>query len=374
MSRSSSATRQALRASVVAATLAFAGCTGLVADRIVEAPNQRGAAVDQATVESFRSALGGEQETLNTPYGTLALLHVPRRAFEITLRTSLGEQAADGGYEGRIGWGFEGDSERERAPEPLGTVVVLHGFEMSKEVMGAFAALMADAGFEVVLVDLPGHGESDSGYVTYGIREAVAVNALRRELEQRSAPKPLIGFGVSLGGSVALRAAATEPGWDAVIALQPFEDPAALIPKFRAMAPAWLRFLVSRRRLEKAVAVAEQRAGFEFDDARLAPLLRGYLVPTLIEHGRKDSLVPVSQSETIAAAAPGIVELVIDEDGDHILMPLMLWRRCPNVMGWLSDQFDLARPEAACERIVYDDPHGMWDAYRERRANALDDD
>ncbi len=374
MWRSTSATRQTLCASVAAATLAFAGCTGLVANRIIEAPNQRGAAVDGETVESIRSALSGKKETLNTSDGTLALLHVPRRPFEITLRTSLGEQAADGGYEGRIGWGFEEDSERERAPEPLGTVVVLHGFEMSKEVMGAFAALMADAGFEVVLVDLPGHGESDSGNVTYGIREAAAVNALRRELELRSAPRPFIGFGVSLGGSVALRAAATEPGWDAIVALQPFEDPAALIPNFRAMAPGWLQLLVSGRRLENAVAVAEQRAGFDFEDARLAPLLGGYAVPTLIEHGRMDSLVPVSESEKIAAAAPGSIDLMIDADGDHFVMPLMLWRRCPNVLGWLGDQFGLPRPEAACERIIYDDPDGLWDAYRERRAEASNDD
>lgn len=374
MWRSTSATGQTLRASVAVAALAMAGCTGLVADRIVEAPNRRGAAVDSETVDAFREGLKGRQETLVTPDGTLALLHVPRRAFEVTLRTSLGEQLADGGFEGQFAWSYEASNEREPAPEPLGTVVVLHGFEMSKEVMGAFAALMADAGFDVVLVDLPGHGESDGDYLTYGIREAAAINALRRELELRSVPRPLIGFGVSLGGSVALRAAATELGWDAIVALQPFEDPAALIPNFRAMAPAWLRFLVSGRRLDKAVSIAEQRAGFDFDDARLAPLLAGYTVPTLIVHGREDSLVPVSQSEKLAAAAPGTVELVIDEDGDHFLTPLMLWRRCPNVMGWLGDQFNLPRPDAACERILYDDPHGMWDAYREGQAKPLDDE
>ena len=76
----------------------------------------------------------------------------------------------------------------------------------------------------------------------------------------------------------------------------------------------------------------------------------------------------------MAAAAPGSIDLMIDADGDHFGMPLMLWGRCPNVRGWLGDQFGLPRPEAACERIIYDDPDGLWDAYRERRAEASNDD
>ena len=373
MWRSTSATQQVLRASVVAATLAFAGCTGLVADRIVEAPNQRGVYADGATTALFRQGLNGRHEVLKTPVADIALVHVPRHSFEIRFVTrQVGETTPEGMRQADFFWTYEPlPSEAPRA-DSQGTVVVLHGYAMGKEVMGSFAALLADAGFDVVLVDLPGHGESSGEFVTWGIREAEAINALREALEARSASRPLIGFGISLGGSVALRAAATEPGWDAVVALQPFEDPAAVIPNFRAMAPAWLRFLVSGRRLEKAVAVAAQRAEFRFDDARLAPLLGGYTVPTLIEHGRGDSLVSVSESERIAAAAPGIIDLMVDEDADHFLLPLMLWRRCPNVLGWLGDQFDLARPEAACDRIVYDDPENLWHRYRQTGGQATD--
>ncbi|MEO0345971.1 MAG: alpha/beta fold hydrolase [Pseudomonadota bacterium] len=375
MWHSTSATQHVLCASVIAATLALAGCTGLVADRIVEAPNQRGAYVDGATATLIRQTLNGRREVLRTPVADMVLLHVPRHPFEITLTTRQLEVATPEGIrEADIYWSYEPVASETSQAESQGTVVVLHGYAMGKEVMGSFAALLADAGFDVVLVDLPGHGESSGELMTWGIREAEAITALREALEARSAPRPLIGFGVSLGGSVALRAAATEPGWDAVVALQPFEDPAAVIPNFRAMAPTWLRFLVSGRRLEKAVAVAGQRAGFDFEDAQLAPLLGDYTVPTLIEHGRMDSLVPVSESEKIAAAAPGIIDLIIDEDADHFLLPLMLWRRCPNVMAWLGQQFDLPRPEAACERIIYNDPDGLWDAYRERRGEASNDD
>lgn len=45
----------------------------------------------------------------------------------------------------------------------LGTVLVLHGLDANKEFMKSAAMAMADGGFDVYAVDLPGHGDSPAG-------------------------------------------------------------------------------------------------------------------------------------------------------------------------------------------------------------------
>lgn len=341
----------------LAATL-LTGCAGPVADWIVEAPNQRGIAMDAETVDDMRGQLQGKSSELATPAGMLRYLRAPPRPYDVTMRTWVVGETRGGGLETVTTWIFRPADERQPVAEPRGTVVLLHGFMLVKEIMGAFAAVLADAGFDTVLVDLPGHGESGGDFVTWGVREAPAVNALRRQLETEGAARPLIAFGVSLGGSVAIRAAAEEPGWDAVIALQPFEDPARVIPNYRSMAPAWLRFYASERRIEKAMNIAEMRGGFAFANARLAPLLADYTVPTLIEHGRLDALVPVAESEALAAAAPEAIDLIVS-DANHFTLPLFLWERCPTIFSWLDERFSVARPQAVCDRITYQDPDGL---------------
>ena len=50
------------------------------------------------------------------------------------------------------------------AVEPHRRVLVVHGLDSNKEFMQIFCAALADAGFEVYAIDLPGHGDSTSGF------------------------------------------------------------------------------------------------------------------------------------------------------------------------------------------------------------------
>jgi alpha-beta hydrolase superfamily lysophospholipase len=46
------------------------------------------------------------------------------------------------------------------AGEPYGRALVVHGLDSNKEFMETLSAALADAGFDVYAIDLPGHGDS----------------------------------------------------------------------------------------------------------------------------------------------------------------------------------------------------------------------
>ena len=51
---------------------------------------------------------------------------------------------------------------------PRGRVLVVHGLDVSKEIMQSTSAALADGGFEVYNIDLPGHGDSPVGFQVAG--------------------------------------------------------------------------------------------------------------------------------------------------------------------------------------------------------------
>lgn len=56
---------------------------------------------------------------------------------------------------------------------PLGRILVVHGLSASKDFMNIAAYGLADAGFEVFSIDLPGHGASRAGFEIFRARAAV---------------------------------------------------------------------------------------------------------------------------------------------------------------------------------------------------------
>lgn len=340
--------------------LALSGCAGPIADRIIAAPGA-GIAGDALgpLVAAAPQTLAGETRTVALDGDELVYIAVPTRPFRIQLRASNVHRpdGPDDLMSAEFGWFV---SREGAAPEraAVGTVVVVPGHGAIKEMLLPIAGLFADAGFDVALVDLPGHGESGGDLVTFGIREAPALNAVRRDIENRGASRPIVGYGISLGASSLIRAAAIEAGWDGVIAHSPFDAPAEVIPNFRALAPGWLRWYATPTRLKRALELAESRGGFRFDDARVSPLLDDYAVPTLIEHGNRDRLVPPEQSVRIAAAAPDSIRRVLD-DGDHLDFAFRLWDRCPVMFDWLETTFSVKNLHRACERIEYEMPEDI---------------
>lgn len=103
-----------------------------------------------------------------------------------------------------------------------GTLILLHGWQNNHLQLLPFALELGNQGWNSVLVDLRGHGQSGGEHVTFGVRESEDVVAVIDWVRaQTGFVEPMVIMGTSLGGSVGLMAAAQRPV-DAVVAVAPF--------------------------------------------------------------------------------------------------------------------------------------------------------
>jgi uncharacterized protein len=97
-----------------------------------------------------------------------------------------------------------------------GAVLLLHGVRGDRAQMLGRARLLRAAGYSVLLVDLPAHGESGGARIGFGAREGAGVRAALRFLRDALPGEPIGVIGVSLGAA-ALVLSRPSPAPDAVV-------------------------------------------------------------------------------------------------------------------------------------------------------------
>ena len=186
------------------------------------------------------------------------------------------------------------------AGEPVAGVVILHGAGSAKESHFDFGRLCQEWGIAALAYDARGHGRSEGRFGASAVDDVLAMLALLRAHSQRLALR-----GSSLGGCLAIHAAAADPGVAAVAAICPAPEDLLL----RGLRSGELH-------------------GFEVDRVALEPFLAGLdameavgrLGPgtaLLLLHARGDEQVPYTASEELYAAAHEPKRLILFPGGHH---------------------------------------------------------
>jgi pimeloyl-ACP methyl ester carboxylesterase len=195
-------------------------------------------------------------------------------------------------------WGMRDDAE---------SVLLVHGWGASAVTMEKLARPLADAGRQVVAIDLPAHGLNPPG-TTHLIELALAIESVLWRLR----PSAVVAH--SLGASATALALERSPKVPRVVLLAPGEDVAYFAHAFAA-----------RAGLSQAVALGilsriEQRVGV----APAALSLRHHPPPAatevLVVHDPADSEVPWSHAEELMKAWPR-AQLLASPGVGHHLMP-----------------------------------------------------
>jgi uncharacterized protein len=231
-------------------------------------------------------------------WGADALLHPPRHA--PAARPAGAEDIVfDAGIKLR-GWRFKTDKPRR------GTIVYLHGLSDNRASSTPIARHYTPLGFDVVAYDGRSHGESGGDACTYGFYEK---RDLSRVLDALGGG-PVVVFGASLGAGIALQAAADEPRIAALIGIAPISD-------LRTAAIERAPFFASRKSIEEAFRLAEERGKFRIDDVSPAAAAARVRIPVVLVHGADDQETPPSHSQKVHAALAGAKQLILVPGAGH---------------------------------------------------------
>jgi pimeloyl-ACP methyl ester carboxylesterase len=172
-------------------------------------------------------------------------------------------------------------------------VLLVHGWGGHGGQMTALIEPLVSAGFQVVIVDLPGHGHSQ--------RQLASIQSFATAIEQVADALGGLDAVVahSLGSAALTVAMSRGLRLRRAVLIAPFAELGAISGPFREAlglsGPAWGRFL--RR--------AERRLGQPFHSFEPLPLVAGLRTPALVIHGDRDRQFDFAQGETLQRAWPG---------------------------------------------------------------------
>lgn len=179
-----------------------------------------------------------------------------------------------------------------------GSVLLLHGVRADRRAMLGRARLLADHGYAVLLIDLPGHGESVGGPITLGWREADAVSAALNWLHAQR-PDDRVGvIGASMGGAAVLLRQPTA-GFDAVVLEAVYPDARSALDNRLRMRlgelGTWLAPLLSVQ--------FQPRTGVSLDALRPVDHIADLHAPVLVIGGQANQHTTVEQTRQLHARA-----------------------------------------------------------------------
>lgn len=191
-------------------------------------------------------------------------------------------------------------------PERSRAVLLLHGFGGHRLQLDALALPLLAAGYDVLMLDLRAHGESEGDRVTFGRLESEDSARAADFLESRGDTR-LYMVGASYGGAVALASAARDPRWRALAV-------GATFAYYRSTALGYgkaflgLSDFAAKALLTLPAEVAVRSCGREAraDLEMIEPIssVRRVRAPLLVIHGERDPGIGCWQARDLVRACP----------------------------------------------------------------------
>ncbi|MDV2581309.1 alpha/beta hydrolase [Alkalibacillus haloalkaliphilus] len=204
---------------------------------------------------------------------------------------------------------IEGDSDEAKA------VILAHGFRNTSDNMGKLAKFYYDKGFDILIPDARGHGESEGDYIGYGWHDRHDYVDWIDVLIEGYRAEDIILHGNSMGAATVLMTSGEElpeqvKGIIADSGYSSVKDELAHQLNHIYGLPAFPL-------LEVTSVVTNIRAGYTLGEASAIDQLKQNELPLFIIHGDDDDLVPTEMAYEIAEATAGNYEMWIVPGAGH---------------------------------------------------------
>jgi dipeptidyl aminopeptidase/acylaminoacyl peptidase len=181
-------------------------------------------------------------------------------------------------------------------------IVVVHGSEGNRahpaERMLGIAKDLVSHGYNVLMFDMRGHGESEGEHISAGYYEKNDLLGAIDYVRQRGIESKIGVLGFSMGAATSLMATAESEEIDAVVADCAYADIVSIIESEFSARSSLPKFFIP-------IILFIARNMYDVDFAAIKPeeAVSEIAVPVFIIHGKQDDMVPVQHAYRLKAAS-----------------------------------------------------------------------
>ncbi|GIN70597.1 alpha/beta hydrolase [Bacillus sp. J14TS2] len=193
--------------------------------------------------------------------------------------------------------------------------ILAHGFRNTGDDMGKLAKFYYQEGFDILLPDARGHGDSEGKYIGYGWHERLDYLDWIQLLINEHSEKEILLHGNSMGAATVLMTSGEN---------LPDEVKGIIADSGYSSVKAELQHqlkniyhLPSFPLLNVTSVITNIKAGYTFEEASAVKQVKKNTRPLFIIHGDADDLVPTAMGHELYEAAGGEKELWIVPDAGH---------------------------------------------------------
>jgi pimeloyl-ACP methyl ester carboxylesterase len=206
-------------------------------------------------------------------------------------------------------------------------VIISHGIDHTRQVMLPRAAFLIHGGYNVLALDLRGHGESAAQYVSPGYLESRDVLGAIQYVRSHGERAPIILLGLSYGAAAVVLAAAQSKDVAAIIADGVYPSGADVFENIN-------RAIARNRKMNaglRAIALVATCPGIPTsaalvyyvrthvwlgtDMVNVLPYATQIRVPILFISGTRDWVVPTDQVQKVMAVVPSVRKSLVTVPG-----------------------------------------------------------
>jgi len=195
-------------------------------------------------------------------------------------------------------------------------VILAHGYRKESGDMGDLVKFYYDHGFDILMPDARGHGESEGDYIGYGWHDRFDYQGWIEILVEDFGEKSIILHGNSMGATLVLMASGEELPKEVkgVIA----DSGYTTVKEELTYHLKHLYHLPAFPILNITSGITKIRAGYTFGEASAIDQVKNNTRPLMIIHGEADELVPTKMAHDIYEAANGDLRLWLVPEAGHI--------------------------------------------------------